>query len=433
MLSDLAFELAKTGRRVAVITSRQRYDAPQVRLASRESVGGVEIYRVWTSRFGRFNLVGRAIDYLTFYLSAAWRLWRLAQRGDVVVAKTDPPMLSVVAAPICRWRGAKLVNWLQDIFPEVAEALGVGTGPISRRGYGALRALRNRSLKAAAHTVAIGDRMASRLEEIGLERERIAIIHNWADGGRVRPIAVSDNALRREWGLSDSFVVGYSGNLGRAHEVGTLLQAISVLEATRSMPAASGEARRAEKASGGPETSTRIVWLFIGGGAQYEPFKREVQARGLTSVLFQPYQPREKLSESLSAADVHLVSLRPELEGLIVPSKFYGIAAAGRPTIFIGDEAGEIADLLSRHRCGVSVPQGSGAALAQAVRELASNPDLCAEMGSQARALLETDFDKAVAVGHWRALLSTVDGSAVGSPSAGARHSSAQPDTSGVT
>lgn len=431
MVSDLAFELAKADGRVAVITSRQRYDAPQVRLAPRESVGGVEIYRVWTSRFGRFNLVGRAIDYLTFYLSAAWRLWRLARRGDVVIAKTDPPMLSVVAAPICRWRGAKLVNWLQDIFPEVAEALGVGTGPMSRTGYGALRALRNRSLKAAAHTVAIGDRMASRLEEMGLERNRIAIIHNWADGALVRPVAASNNALRGEWGLSHRFVVGYSGNLGRAHEYKTLLQAISVLEA-RPMPAASGNGGRAEKASGDEEGSARIVWLFIGGGAQYEGFKHEVQARGLTSVMFQPYQPRERLAESLSAADVHLVSLRPELEGLIVPSKFYGIAAAGRPTIFIGDEAGEIARILARHRCGLSVPQGSGAALAEVVRELADNPDLCAQMGSRARALLEAAFDKAVAVGQWRTLLSTVDGSAAISLSDGTRQSSAQP-TSGVT
>ena len=97
LLSDLAFHLAEGGHRVCVVASRQRYDDPGARLASRETVEGVGVYRVWTSRFGRRFLPGRAVDYLTFYLSATFRLWWLARRGDVVVVKTDPPLVSVVA------------------------------------------------------------------------------------------------------------------------------------------------------------------------------------------------------------------------------------------------------------------------------------------------------------------------------------------------
>src|SRR5688572_28796716 len=92
MLSDLAFALADRGHEVAVITGRQRYDAPTDTLPPRETASGVAIHRVWTTRFGRANLIGRTIDYATFYLTAGWRLWRLARPGDVVVAKTDPPM-----------------------------------------------------------------------------------------------------------------------------------------------------------------------------------------------------------------------------------------------------------------------------------------------------------------------------------------------------
>src|SRR5262245_59016805 len=138
MLSDLAFALAKPGAAVTVITSRQRYDAPMDALPPRETVDGVSIYRVWTSRFGRANLLGRVIDYATFYLSAAWRLWRLARPGDVVIAKTDPPMLSVIAVPLCRRRGVRLINWLQDIFPETAQALGVG-GRVARTPFRLVR------------------------------------------------------------------------------------------------------------------------------------------------------------------------------------------------------------------------------------------------------------------------------------------------------
>src|SRR5262245_54501313 len=107
MLSDLAFALAERGHAVSVITSRQRYEGPDgAALPANEMIDGVSVLRVWTSLFGRIKLVGRAIDYATFYLSAAWRLWRSAGSGDLVIAKTDPPMLSVVAAPVCRLRGA---------------------------------------------------------------------------------------------------------------------------------------------------------------------------------------------------------------------------------------------------------------------------------------------------------------------------------------
>src|SRR5574342_267951 len=106
-----------------------------------------------------------------------------------------------------------------------------------------------------------------------------------------------------------------------------------------------------------------VVWLFIGSGALLGTLQAEVERRRLTSVRFKPYQPKQRLAESLSAADVHLVSLRPTLEGLIVPSKFYGIAAAGRPTIFVGDEDGEIAQLIARHECGRTVATGDGKAL----------------------------------------------------------------------
>jgi colanic acid biosynthesis glycosyl transferase WcaI len=391
MLSDLAFALAQRGESVSVITSRQRYDAPEVRLPARETVGGVDVHRVWTSRFGRRKLLGRAVDYLTFYAAAAWALWRLAGAGDIIIAKTDPPMLSVLAAPLARLRGAQLVNWLQDIFPEVAEAVGVGGGPVSRAAYRLMRALRTRSLHRASLNVALGGRMAERLAAFGVAAHRQRIIPNWADGALVGPLEPAANALRREWGLENAFVVGYSGNLGRAHEFATLLDAIERLE-------------RAQTAADSRQLP-KVVWLFIGGGALTDAFHAEVRRRGLASVAFRPYQPRDRLGESLSAADVHLVSLRPELEGLIVPSKIYGILAAGRPALFIGDDDGEIARLLARHGCGLTVAAGDGAALARSVLKLALNPALSRRMGLRARRAFEAEFDKDAAIARWTRLL----------------------------
>lgn len=389
ILSDLAFELARRGFTIMVIASRQLYDKPDVVLAARDTVEGVSVHRVKTTRFGRNNLAGRAVDYVTFYFSAFVLLARLVRKGDIVVAKTDPPMLSIIATPVAWLRRAHLVNWLQDIFPEVAEQLGVGGGRLSRLAYGMLRAARDATLKRASANVVLGEVMAERVRNQGVPASKVRIIQNWSDTKLVYPVSPADNPLRHDWGLDGKFVAGYSGNLGRAHEYQTFLDAIAQTEAR----------------------SHLVRWLFIGGGALFEDFKEQVAKRGLSSVVFKPYQPRNQLALSLSAADVHLVSLRPELEGLIVPSKFYGVAAAGRPTIFIGDVQGEIARLLRSNACGDTVPMGDGAALAAKILEFAEHPDRSAQMGDNARQFSEAKLDRLHAADEWAKLLDEISGS----------------------
>ena len=382
MLSDIAFGLAGMGWRVTVITSRVFYHGSGGPLPPRESIGNVEIRRTWTSSFGRHHLAGRAVDYATFYLSAALAALRTARRGDILIAKTDPPMLSALIGPVAWWRGAILVNWLQDVFPEVAQVLGMRFGPASSGVFRTLRALRDRSLKQAAANVVLGARMSAYLAMLGVLEKRIRVIGNFADGDKVRPISGS-NSVRAEWRLGDKFVVGYSGNLGRAHEYQTMLAAIQLT---------------------GPD----VAWVFVGGGAQFGKLQREVESRGLTNVHFKPYQPDDRLAESLSAADAHIVSLLPELEGLIVPSKFYGICAAGRPTIFIGDGDGEIARLVRRKGCGVTVEVGDGEGLARTIAALAADPEEGRSMGARARAAFIAEFDKSIAIEHWQRLLREV-------------------------
>lgn len=408
MLSDLAFALASQGHHVTVITSRLTYATSSVRLPARETVRGVAVIRVATSGFGRDGLVGRTVDYLTFYVCAAWALVFKLRRGDIVVAKTDPPMLSVLAAPIAWIKGARQVNWLQDLFPEVAIALGFGRGRWQAGLFRLIQWLRNLSLRRADLNIVLGQRMAETVAMLGVRPERIFEISNWADDDLLCPVPASRNTLRTVWGLADRFVVGYSGNFGRAHEYRTLIEAIALLDAQGT--GGSAPAPEAGEAPGSAPVaeSPPIVWLFIGGGALYEAFRQEVIARNLTSVRFEPYQPREVLSDSLSAADVHLVSLRAELEGLIVPSKFYGIAAVGRPTIFIGDRDGEISRLLSRHECGVTVQEGDGEALAYAIREMAMDRNGRERMGANARRVFLSDFTKSRAIARWSDALATL-------------------------
>ena len=380
LLTDLAFDLAGRGNSVIVISSRQRIDAPRSKLAGSQRINGVEVHRVWTTSSSRASLLGRGLDYLSFYLFAAWRLFRLCRRGDLVVAKTDPPLISVVASAVVRIRDARQVNWLHDLFPEVAIRLGVGS--LSGWAGRALRRLRNWSLESAQANVVLGTRMASVLESEGIHPHRIEIVHNWCDGQAIRPIARSRNPLRRAMGLGDAFVVMYSGNLGRAHEFHTLVHAARTLK-----------------------ERSDIVFLIVGDGVQRRWLEEEAARWGLGNIRLEGYQPRERLGESLSVGDIHLISLRPELEGLIVPSKFYGIAAAGRPTVFIGSPEGEIARILEENDCGVSVAPGDGEALAKQIAALAADAGGRRAMGQAARRLFHRRFDQPTALAEWRRVL----------------------------
>ena len=222
VLSDLAFALAAAGHDVHVITSRQCYDNPTTQLQADESIRGVKVHRVRTSRFGRSHLLGRSIDYLSFYFSARRALAGQVSAGDLVVAMTDPPLLSLAVLTAVKRKRARLVNWLQDLYPEVAIASGMTwlKGPVG----GVLLYMRDRSLKAASANVVVGQRMAERLAGRGISEKTIHLISNFAADDQIFPVPHAENPLRKDWGLDAKFVVGYSGNLGRVHEFETILE-----------------------------------------------------------------------------------------------------------------------------------------------------------------------------------------------------------------
>jgi colanic acid biosynthesis glycosyl transferase WcaI len=398
LVGDVASDLASCGYDVHVVTSRQLYDDPKARLPSTAYIKGVHVHRVATTNFGRSRLVGRAIDYLSFY-AAAWRmLSRLTQPHDVLVAMTDPPLISLIAMHMAKRRGAILINWLQDIYPEVAVALKVPflKGLILR----IITNLRDRSLNTAAANVVVGALMADKVAARGIARDRIHLIANWSEDDAIVPIAASDNLLRRQWGLTNKFVVGYSGNLGRAHEFDTILGAAERLR-----------------------TNSDIIFLCIGGGHQMVSLAQTAHEGGLNNFQFRDYQDQAMLQFSLSVPDVHWISLKPELEGLIVPSKMYGIAAAGRPILAICAKDGEIARLVEQHQCGFVIDLGAIDALVEAIFRLSKDARLRSTMGHQARAMLDSRFTRQQALRRWQTLLHNLDNSSELSSLAGERAS----------
>ena len=380
MVSGLAFALARRGFEVTAITSRTLHDHSNVALPAEEMVSGLNVQRLWATRFGRKNIFGRAIDYLTFHVSAfLWCLWNL-KSGDICVVCTDPPLLSVTTALPIRWRRARMVNWVMDLFPEVAMELGMLSnksipGTISR-------SMRNWSMRKSAMIVCPTATMASYLTDRGFQDGQVFVMHHWSDGDEIYPVAPASNSLRTRWGLQDKFVVGYSGNFGRAHDFSTLLEAAVLLS-----------------------DHDDIQFLLIGGGQQRTHVEEVVRNRDLKNVLFKPLQPPENIAESLSTADAHIVSLIPRLEHCIVPSKFYGVLAAGRPTLFIGDRNGEVARVVATADCGVAVEIGEGRKLADLIIHMKNAPERRMQMGHNARRVLDTLFSRENAVSAWSEIM----------------------------
>ncbi len=173
----------------------------------------------------------------------------------------------------------------------------------------------------------------------------------------------------------------YSGNLGAAHDVATFVEAALKLE------------------SRAPE----VVFVFVGEGVRKAEAER--LANGLGNVRFLPYQPREKLGESLGSADVHLVGLREGFEGLLVPSKVYGALACGRPVAFVGPVGCEVARLVREEDVGFEGRPGDSESLANWIEHLARDRDLARQKGEKARRLFENRYDRPVAVARWRQIL----------------------------
>ncbi len=375
LLSELAEALADEFD-ITVVTGM----VAEAQEAGTTTRNGVRIVRVRSTAFDRSRLALRATNYLTYLAQSLWRALR-AERPDVVLCMTDPPVIADIALVVARRFRVPLIVISQDVFPEVAVELGRLD---NRALVGALRAAIRFYLERADRVVAIGDTMRLRLAQKGARPERLHVIPNWVDTNAVSP-QPRDNDWAREHELADSFVVMHSGNIGHAQNLDALVRAATFLRDL---------------------TDLRIV--LIGGGARRDELKELVRLLEADQVRFMGYQPREVLSLSLSAAHVHVVGLARGLSGYVVPSRLYGILAAARPVIVAADEDSETAKIVREVDCGVVVPPGRPELLARAIRSAHDGELDLDAMGTRGRQYVLSEADRSVAVARYRSLLREV-------------------------
>lgn len=379
-LTDLAESLAERGHECHVLTSRNHYKPGEPKLPASETHQGVQIHRVPATALGRGGFWIRMTDYLTFYACAVVKALTLP-RCDLVVTLTTPPIIGLVGVLLARLKGSRHVYWSMDLHPDASLALGKMS-----RGRPVVRFLESLAAwvyRQADRVVVLGPYMADRIARKGVPDDRITTIPVWSRRDEIEPIPRMANSLRRELGLGDAFVAMYSGNLGLAHSFDEFLEA----------------ARRLRE-------DARIVFLFVGGGPRMAELRESAQREGLANVRFRDYVPRGSLRRSLALADVHLISMRPEMTGIVVPGKLYGVMAAGRPALFVGPDHCETADTIRDAGCGFVIAPGDPAAVSSAIERLAAEPSLAGRMGERGRLAFLAHHERKIRCHEWAELAS---------------------------
>jgi len=378
LLTDLTEDLADRFD-VHVLAGRPNHIAgADGEFAEVQHRNGVTIHRTRHSQFSKASKVGKLANLLSFTASAYWQL-RRRFAPDLVVAQTDPFFLPLIARRMQQHSGCKMVVTLQDIYPDVM----VGVGLLREgRTTRTIRKLLQRTYQHADRIVVLSRDMREKCRSWDLPDEKLTIIPNWADTNQVRP-EKTRNRFRARHGLDDKFVVMYSGNLGYAHLLEPLLHAAARVQ-----------------------TRPQIQFVMIGEGVQKARLERMAGELGLTNVRFLPYQARDELSQSLSAADVHFVSMHPRVADCLMPSKLYGILASGTPIVAACPATSELADIIQDFDIGAVCDTGEqrrvvddhrlGCELADAISHLADNPSTAAQMGASARLLAVEKYDRRI-------------------------------------
>jgi len=363
LLTDVAAWAVEDGHSVRVIAGDTKYTECEDLIPP-----PVRVDRCPAFPFNR-GIVGRIASYLSFLTVAAVHALR-GPRPDAVVTLTTPPALGLIGSLVHSLRGARHYIWEMDLYPDIAVDMGVlsARSPFTRLVAWVFDFARLR----ADGIIALGEEMKDRLITHGIPAEKIHVCENWADGRDIAPLPFPEGPL----------TLYYSGNLGMVHDVDTILDAMEHFR-----------------------NDQRLRFMFAGGGSRRASFEALCRERSLDNVLFGPYCDRTDLGTCLAQGHIGLVTQLPESLGSVVPSKTYGIMAAGRPVLFIGPGQATPARIVEKHRCGWHIEPGDSKGLIQLLETLANRPDLIHEAGARARQAFELHYDRPIAVARLNAVL----------------------------
>lgn len=394
LLHTLARELVALGCDVEVLTSKPNYGPKESRQQCpwRQTLDGVRVRRLWTTRFGKDRMLGRLLNILTFLVQLSIRM--IFSRGDrVYLYVTNPPFLGAIGAAVATLRKHRYVMLLHDAYPQIVVWMNKTRpdGLVARLWHRTNRAAYNR----AEQTIVLCQKARKLvIDTYNVDPDTVHVIPNWADGDLIQPKPKAHSELARELGLVEPFVVQYSGNLGLYYDFETILGAAEALG----------------------DQPFRL--LLIGSGGKKAWLAEQIKQRGLTNTLLLGYQPYEKLGDSLAACDAALVSIARGIEGISFPSKLYTALATGRPILALAEADSELRDLVEQHDVGKWVAVGDVDGCAAAIREMMADAQQNAERGRRSRALYEQRYTKQQAGQRYAKVLAAAMGRPIDKPRA---------------
>ena len=320
----------------------------------------IRILRPSATHFSR-DVAGRILSYASFLAGAFVAGFRVG-RPDTVITLTTPPLTSVFGRMLKLSRGCRHFIWEMDLYPDIA--VDVGALKANSMLTCVIGALADWSRRNSDGIIVLGEEMKSRLIARDIPEHKIYVAENWADGMEITPLPFPEGPL----------VVHYSGNSGLPHDIETISSAIKTLA-----------------------NDQRFRFVFAGGGRRREQLETSCREQGIGNASFLPYSSRAKLGMSLSEGHLGLVTQLPQTCGSVVPSKTYGIMAAGRPILYIGPREATPARLIDRFKCGWQVKPGDTAALVGLLEKLSTERHLILEAGLRARQAFEKYYDRPIA------------------------------------
>jgi len=401
LLTDLSEDLVKAGFQVKVVTGNpNNIFNKNNRIPRKEKYKGIKIIRLRNTTFSKYRMAGRVLNYLTFHFLVFFQVL-FCERPDLVFVLSTPPFISFSGLMLKIFKRSKVIYNVQDLFPDLAVELGKLK---NRQFIIILKKLSELIVKKVDRIVVVGEYMERKIRKdllreksestsVGVSpntNDHIITIHNWADGDKIKVLEdkeVENNYLKKKWELEGKFVVLYSGNIGYLHEFDTIIAAAEYLA---------------------KEGMKEIVFVFIGEGIKKRYIEEKVREKGLNNILFFPYQPREMLPYSLGLADVSLVTLEKGFEGMVVPSKIYGILASGRPVIAVVGRESEIVEIIREGNCGKMVKIGNYQALVDSIINYCKDRKKCRADGLNGRRYFEEKFDRKIATRKYISIIKDV-------------------------
>lgn len=373
LLHELAGDLAKQGFKVRVITCRPSYGPKEtwVPCPLREHKDGVYVKRMITTRFSKDGTIGRVLNITTFFLPLLVRMLLTSRKDDVHLYTTNPPFLGVIGAVVSLFRKHRYVQLLHDSHPQVGVWVGrVRKGSLVERLWHRVNRL---MYKRAEQTIVLCEAARTLVcETYGIPPDRVHVIHNWADPRELNPKPKVNSDFAKQHGLIEPFTLMYSGNLGLYYEFETVLTAAERLR----------------------NENFRLV--LVGSGGRKNWIAEEIKKRNLTNTLLLPYQPYDRLSDSLSASDAQLVTIAKGIEGISFPSKLYSAMAVARPIVALSESWSEMRQIVEANNVGRWSEIGDVDSLVKMLREMMADREACRQMGHNARKTLEDKFTLSV-------------------------------------